>query len=177
MFPKPSCWLGMEKLNLTQQKHAFTNPKKCTTTKQNKKLRPGLVAFYDIWPRNGEGLFLFWRFINLSLSYLLRHLPTYLQPRDPHGARNGYEQARWTHACKLSTPTSDWRVLGLQWKTITDNNACRYLRSGEAHVWLLKTVQTFFKLVNMLQLLPKVVSRFYGPQCINIKTGNIYATV
>jgi len=31
--------------------------------------------------RNGEGLFWIWRFINLSLTYLLRHLPTYLQPR------------------------------------------------------------------------------------------------
>ena len=32
------------------------------------------------------GLFWFWRFINLSLSYLvLRHLPTYLQTQDPHG--------------------------------------------------------------------------------------------
>jgi len=24
-FPKPISWLGMEKQNLTQQKHAFTN--------------------------------------------------------------------------------------------------------------------------------------------------------
>jgi len=29
------CVCGMEKQNLTQQKHAFTNQKKCTTT-QNK---------------------------------------------------------------------------------------------------------------------------------------------
>jgi len=28
MFPKPISWLLMEKLNLTQQKHAFTNQKK-----------------------------------------------------------------------------------------------------------------------------------------------------
>ena len=28
----------------------------------------------------GEGLFLFRRFMNLLLTYLLRHLPTYLQP-------------------------------------------------------------------------------------------------
>jgi len=33
MFPKPIFWLGMEKLDLTQQKHAFTNQKKCTTKK------------------------------------------------------------------------------------------------------------------------------------------------
>jgi len=34
-FPKPISWLGMEKQNLTQQKHAFSNRDKCTTT-QNK---------------------------------------------------------------------------------------------------------------------------------------------
>jgi len=54
-FPKPISWLGMEKLNLTQQKHTFTNQKKCTTTQnKHKKLEPGLVASYDIWPGNGE---------------------------------------------------------------------------------------------------------------------------
>jgi len=39
----------MEKQNLAQQKHAFTNQKKCTTT-QNKhnNLNPGLVTSYDI---------------------------------------------------------------------------------------------------------------------------------
>ena len=31
-FPKSIAWLGMEKLNLTQQKHAFTDQKKCTKT-------------------------------------------------------------------------------------------------------------------------------------------------
>jgi len=44
----------MEKLNPAQKKHAFTNQKHCTTT-QNKH-RPGLVAFYDIRPKNGAGL-------------------------------------------------------------------------------------------------------------------------
>jgi len=34
-FPKQIFWLVMERLNLTQQKHAFTNQQKCTTT-QNK---------------------------------------------------------------------------------------------------------------------------------------------
>jgi len=52
---------------------------------QHKKLKPGLIASYDIWPGNGDGLFLFWRFINLSLTYLLSHLPTYLQLWDPRG--------------------------------------------------------------------------------------------
>ena len=34
-FPKPITWLGKEKQNITQQKHAFTNQNKCTIT-QNK---------------------------------------------------------------------------------------------------------------------------------------------
>jgi len=39
----------MEKLNLTQQKHTFTNQKKCTTTQdkhKKMKLKPGLMASY-----------------------------------------------------------------------------------------------------------------------------------
>jgi len=44
---------------------------------------PSLVAFYDIQPGNGEGLFLFWHFINLSPTYLDTHL---LTASDPHGA-------------------------------------------------------------------------------------------
>jgi len=43
----------------------------------SKKLQPGLVASYDIRPGNGEGLFWFRSFMNLSLIYLdtypLRH--------------------------------------------------------------------------------------------------------
>jgi len=68
----------MKKQNLTQQKHAFTNQKKCTTTQnKHKKLKPGLVASYDIRPGNGEGLFWFWHFINLSVTYLFKHPLTY----------------------------------------------------------------------------------------------------
>ena len=41
-------WLG----------NAFTNQIKSTTTQnKHKKLKPGLVAFYDIWLGNGAGLF------------------------------------------------------------------------------------------------------------------------
>jgi len=59
-FPKLISWLGMEKQNLPQQKHAFTNQNKCTTTQnKHKKLKPGLVASYDIRPENADGLFLF----------------------------------------------------------------------------------------------------------------------
>jgi len=46
------------KLKLPQQKYAFTNQKKCTATQnKQKKLKPGLVAFCDIRPGNGAGLF------------------------------------------------------------------------------------------------------------------------
>jgi len=55
-------------------------------TKQRQKIKPGLVASYDIRSGNGEGRFWFRRFINLSLTYLLRHLSTYLQPRDPQAS-------------------------------------------------------------------------------------------
>jgi len=77
-------WYG--KLNLTT-KHIFNNQKKCTTTqnKHQKELKPGLLATYDIRLGNGEGLFWFWCFINLSLTYLLKHLPTYSQLQDTHG--------------------------------------------------------------------------------------------
>jgi len=48
----------MEKQNLTQQNHAFTNQKKCTITQnKHKKLKPGLVTFYDIRPGNRVDLF------------------------------------------------------------------------------------------------------------------------
>ena len=43
----------------------------------HKKLKPGLAASYDIRSGNGEGLFLFGCFMNLLLTYLLRHPPTY----------------------------------------------------------------------------------------------------
>jgi len=39
------------------------------------RARPGLVAFYDIWPGNEAGLF--------------------LQPRNPHGAGNGKGTSSW----------------------------------------------------------------------------------
>ena len=96
----------MEELNLTQQKHTFTNQKKCTTTQnKHKKLKPCLAASYDIQPGNGEGLFLFRHFINLSLTYLLRHLPTYLQLGDPYGT------SPWTTTTSTTTTTATITIL------------------------------------------------------------------
>ena len=69
-------WYG-NKQNLTQQKHTFTNQNKCTRTQnRHKKLEPGLVASYDIRPRNGVGIFWFRRFMILSLTYLDTYLLT-----------------------------------------------------------------------------------------------------
>jgi len=44
-----------KKLNLTQQKHAFTNQN--VLQNKNKKQKPDLVAFYNIQHGNGAGLF------------------------------------------------------------------------------------------------------------------------
>jgi len=67
----------MEKQNLTQQQHAFTNQNKCATT-QNKYKKPGLVASYNIRPKQiGSILILA---LHKFVTYLLRHLPSYLQP-------------------------------------------------------------------------------------------------
>jgi len=76
---QPISWLVIEKLNLTQQKHTFTNQKKCTTT-QNKhkktKARFSRLLWHQFWKRTGP--FLVSVFHKLVI-YLLRHIPTYLQ--------------------------------------------------------------------------------------------------
>jgi len=41
------------------------------------------VASYDIRPGNGQGLFWFWCFINLSLTYLLKTLTHLLTSPGP----------------------------------------------------------------------------------------------
>jgi len=77
-IPKPNSWLGMEKLNLTQQNHTFTN-QKVEMYYNTKKLKPGLVVSYDIQPGNRDGLFWFRHFVNLSL-YFLRFTLTHTGP-------------------------------------------------------------------------------------------------
>jgi len=71
MFPTPISWLGMEKQNPTQQSTHSPSKTNVLQHKINtKNLKPGLVASYDIRPGNGEGLFWFWHFMNLSLACL-----------------------------------------------------------------------------------------------------------
>jgi len=87
-FPQANlfAWHGKNK---TQHNKSTQTPIKRNVQQHEintKKLKPGLIASCDIRPRNGEGLLQFRRFINLSLTYLLRHLP--LTAPDLHGAAN-----------------------------------------------------------------------------------------
>jgi len=99
MFPKPISWLGMEKTKLnTTKAHIYQSKAMYNNIKYKKKLKSGLIASYDIRPGNGEGLFWFQHFINLSLTYLLRHPLTY----SPHGAHTTMikdKQWHWTEHC------------------------------------------------------------------------------
>jgi len=96
-FPKPISWLGVEKLNLTQQKHTFTNQKKCTTT-QNKhkktKARLSRLLWHPAWKWRGHVLVLaLHKFVTYLLTYLLTYLDTYpliYSPRT-HMGQTGHE--------------------------------------------------------------------------------------
>jgi len=76
--------IGLEWKKQTQHNKSTHSPIEINVL-QHKKLKPGLVASYDIQHGKGEGLFLSWHFVNLSLTYSLRHLPTYLQLRTHTG--------------------------------------------------------------------------------------------
>jgi len=65
------------KINLTTKTCIHQSKETYYNTINTRKPKPDSVAYYDVQPGNTEGLFLFRRFINLSLTYLLRHLPTY----------------------------------------------------------------------------------------------------
>jgi len=91
--------------------------------KINKKLKPGLVASFDIRPGNGDGLFWFQCFTNLSIADLLKTL-TYLQPRHTRGPtfhKNPPETFGSYPVCKQTkfSPVRDWRSTPLEWLSIT----------------------------------------------------------
>jgi len=94
-------WCGKTKPNTTKACIHQSNEMYYNT----KKLKLGLVASYDIWPGKWEGLFVFQRFINLSLTYLLtyllRHLPTYLQPWDPQRALDSAQCSISVTVCSI----------------------------------------------------------------------------
>jgi len=63
-------WYG-KTINLTQQKHTFTNQKQCTTQNKHKKLKPGLGASYNIRLGNRGPILV--SVLHKFVTYLLRH--------------------------------------------------------------------------------------------------------
>jgi len=108
-FPEPISWLGMEKLNLTQQNHAFINQKKCTTT-QKTKARFSRILQHPAWKRRGLILVLA---IHKFVTYLLRHLPTYLQPRTIDGKHNDTVHHCWLGHLTRKNPSRIWPIMCL----------------------------------------------------------------
>jgi len=62
--------------------------------------QPGLVASYDLRPGNGEGIFWFWRFINLSVTYL------YTYPLTVPGPTQGLKLMRFSVSALTAKSTS-----------------------------------------------------------------------
>ena len=80
MFPNSISWFGIEKLNLTQQKHTLNNQKKCTTT-QNKhkktKARFSCVLRHPACKQRGPILVsALHKSVTYSLTQTLTHLLT-----------------------------------------------------------------------------------------------------
>ena len=90
-FHKPMSWPGIEKLNLNQ-KHTFTN-KKILQHKMNTKTKARFSRLlrHLAWKWRGT---IFILVLNKFVIYLLRHLPTYLQP--------------WTHTEQIYNKTRMW---------------------------------------------------------------------
>jgi len=87
----------MEKPNLTQQKHPFTNHKKCTTTQnEHKKTKAGFSRLLWHLACKWRGPILILA-LHKFITYLLRHLLTYLQPQDPQGAKTEKQSAKEIH--------------------------------------------------------------------------------
>jgi len=77
MFPKPISWLEWKKQNLTQQKHTFTNQKKCTTQNKHKKtkVRFSRLLRHLAWKQRGPILV---SVLHKSVTYLLTQTITHL---------------------------------------------------------------------------------------------------
>jgi len=106
--------LGTEKLNLIQQKHTSPIKRYVLWHKIHaKKLKPCLVASYDIQTGNREGLFWFWCFINLSPTCLLKtliHLLTALGPTWGHKTMQHKQHINWKQTfTKYITAKHKWQ--------------------------------------------------------------------
>jgi len=65
-FPKPISWLSMEKLSLTQ--HLPIKRNALQHKMNTKKLKPGLVTFYNIRPENRVGLYTGWSDVTVFMA-------------------------------------------------------------------------------------------------------------
>ena len=78
-------------------------PPLVTKTQNNKKINTKTIGMFTrfsrlpAWKRRGSILV---SYLNLSLTYLFRHLPTYLEPRDP--------DMMLTYACSREERLIDW---------------------------------------------------------------------
>jgi len=91
----------MAKLNLRQQKHAFTNQKKSTTTQINKKTKARFshLLWHPAWKWRGPILV-------LALQKFVTYFDTYqsVTAPDPHRAEDG-----WQSAPKVNFQPIKWR--------------------------------------------------------------------
>jgi len=108
------------------------------TQNKHKKLKPGLVASYNNWPGNWEGLFWFQHFINLSLTYLLKTL-THLQLREPHGAQ-------WPHPGSTSLLPSEWDIELPQHQLSNATSIFRYTKNVRETSSHLITIMYIYEL-------------------------------
>ena len=86
-----------------------------------KKLKPGLVASYDIRPQNGEWLFLFWglhKFVPYLLTYPLTYSPGTHTGRVLRVTSNS---SATKDQCSLFSSHSSSVLIGRQWVTVQLN--------------------------------------------------------
>jgi len=94
----PISWLGIKKTKPNTTEAQIRQPKNVLQHKINtKKRKPNLVASYDT--RHGNGLLLFRLFINLSFTYLLRHLLAAPGPKRGSTVLTYLNLTQQKHAC------------------------------------------------------------------------------
>jgi len=76
----------MEKLNLTQQRHTFTNQKKCTTTQNKHKETKARFSHLVQHPTTSGAETIVVLALHKFVTYLLRHLPLTHTPGTHTGA-------------------------------------------------------------------------------------------
>jgi len=97
-------WYG-KKLNLTQQKHTFTNQNKCTTTQNTHKTKARFSCLlrHLAWKQRGPILGLALQKFSTYLLNLLKTLTHLLNAPDPHRACDSAKvaQSQGSHSMKV----------------------------------------------------------------------------